>query len=87
MQIKTLYLPLKTTSGRLITHKWLDFKVRQHLEKYGRLPKWTPKGYYRSVSTPDTELQSHIDRLEASVLKRLDWLLKFAPHIVSVLAK
>jgi len=87
MQIKPLYLNLKDTTGNL--HQWqvLDFKVAAHLERYGRLPKWNKRGYYRRVLTPSAELQGHIDNLQATAEYRLNKLLKDAPHIVSELAK
>jgi hypothetical protein len=72
MQIKPLYLNLKDTSGKLNQDRRLDIKVSMHLHKYGRMPKWTPKGYYRTILTPDAELQSCIDALEETVEYRLN---------------
>ena len=71
----------------MLHHQRLDFKVRQYLEKYGQMPKWNKRGYYRRIATPDTELQSHIDSLKATIQNRLNKLLKHAPHITSELAK
>jgi len=87
MQINTLYLNLKDTKGHLTQWQRLDFKVAAHLERYGRLPKWNKRGYYRRVMTPDAELQSCIDNLKETVEYRLNKLLKAAPHIASELAK
>ena len=87
MQIKTLYLNLKDSSGKLNQDRRLDIKVTESLYKYGRMPKWTPKGYYRTILTPDAELQSSIDALADTVEYRLNKLLKSAPHIVSELTK
>ena len=72
MQIKTLYLNLKDTSGKLNQDRRLDLKVTESLYKYGRMPKWTPKGYYRTILTPDAELQSSIDEVNELVYANLN---------------
>ena len=87
MQIKPLFINLKDTSGKLNQHQRLDFKVREHIERYGRLPKWNKQGYYRRIMTPDAELQSNIDSIQATTDSRLARLLKDAPRIASELDK
>lgn len=79
MQINTLYLPLKEVSGKLSQDTRLDFKVADHLARYGRLPKWTPKGYYRTIVRSDAELSECIEKLLASVQYKLTNLSKKNP--------
>ena len=75
MQINTLYIPLKDVKGGFIFIQQVKAKHAHYIERFGEVPKYGRFGYYRKHLKNDEDLQASIDKLRASLERRVDRLL------------